>query len=304
MFSNHAGINITETKLQLVEICYKENAFFLENIDQVVHKELLTNLLPEERFISLLEDSFEKITKKKQLTSKNISFALPNNFFKIFEVPYDESLVKKDLNEHFRWELAILFPDINSEDYLIQHIEVDKSNYRKEKNAIVFGIDKNLVNSINKFCLSNNLILKYVDNVHLASNAFLYMEKNKTENEIALSFYIDQKHSSISAIDGVSPFYFKVLDPNGQNIFDELTFAVNSLEEFNVHLNDFKRVLLYGQDVTEEFEHKLKNFFGLPLKKINPFEYLRPGDGVENNTFYKLKSNSFSAATGIAIRIV
>ena len=304
MFSNHAGINITETKLQLVEICFKENSFFLENVDQVIHKEPFSNLFTREKFMSALQESFDKATKRKPLNSQNISFTLPNNFFKIFEVPYEDSLVKKDLHEHFRWELSILFPDVHAENYLIQHIEVDKSRYRKEKSAIVFGIDKELVNSINKFCLSNNLVLKYIDNVHLASNAFLYMEKPRPESEIALSLYIDQKYSSISAIDGVSPFFFKVLNPNTQNIFDELTHAVNSLEEFNIRLKDFMRVLLYGQDVAEEFENKLRNFFGLPLKKINPFEYLKPGNEVAANPFYKLKSNSFSAATGIAIRII
>lgn len=304
MFSNHAGINITETKLQVVEICFKENSFFLENVDQVIHKEIITENLNHDKFIQVLQDSFDKIIKKRQLKSQNVSFALPNNFFKIFEIPYEDSLVKNDLHEYFKWELSVLFPNVNAENNLIQHIEVDKSNYRKEKKAIVFAIDKDIVNGINKFCNKNNLILKYVDNVHLASNAFLYMDKSRNEKEIALSFYIDQKYSSISAIDGVAPFYFKVLNPGTQNIFDELTHTVNSLEKFNVHLNDFKRVLLYGQDITEEFEHKLKNFFGLPLKKINPFEFLRPAEEIANNPFYKLKSNSFSAATGIAIRIV
>ena len=304
MFSNHAGINITETKLQLVEICFKENAFFLENVDQIVHKEIISTSLTHNELVESIQDSFDKIVKKRPLSSNNVSFALPNNFFKIFEIPYEDSLVKKDLHDHFKWELSILYPDVNAENYLIQHIEVDKSNFRREKRAIVFAIDKDLVNAINSFCTKNNLVLKFVDNVHLASNAFLYMEKSKTENEIALSFYIDRKYSSISAIDGVTPFYFKVLNPDVQNIFDELTSAVNSLEEFNIRLDDFKRVLLYGQDVTEEFENKLKKFFGLPLKKINPFEHLRASEGVVNNPFYKLKSNSFSAATGIAIRII
>ena len=304
MFNNHAGINLTESKLQLVEICYKEGSFFLENVEQAVHFESLTPDLNEDKIISILNESFTKITKKKKLSAKSISFALPNNFFKIFEIPYEESLVKKDLNEHFRWEISVLFPGCDKDNFYVQHVEVDKSTIRTEKKAIIFAIEKNLITSINKFCIQNSLELKYIDNVHLASNAFLYLDKPQTANEISLSIYIDSKYSSLSAIDGVFPFYFKVLNPETPNMFDELTSAVNKLNEFNLSLGDFKKILLYGQDVTGEFESKLKSFFGLPLHKVNPFERLKAVEGLLNNPLYKFKNNSFTAATGIAIRIV
>lgn len=304
MFKNHVGINLTESKLQLVEICYKEDSFFLENVDQSVLNEILTPSLAENKIINALQNSFDKITKKKQPASRNISFALPNNFFKIFEVPYENSLIKKDLQDHFRWEISILFPACEKDNFFIQHIEVDKSTVRREKKAIIFAIDKNFVTVINKFCLNNNLELKYIDNVHLASNAFLYLDKQQVNNEMALSIYIDQKYSSVSAADGVYPFYFRVLNSASQNILDELTIAVKKLNEFNISLSDFKKILLYGQDVTEEFENKLKFFFGLPLKKINPFERLKTEEGILKNPYYRIKFNSFTAATGIAIRIV
>ena len=304
MFNNHAGVNLTDSKLQLVEICYKDGSFFLENVEQAVHFESLTPDLNEDKIISILNESFTKIIKKKQLSSKSISFALPNNFFKIFEIPYDESLVKKDLNEHFRWEISVLFPQCDKDNFYIQHVEVDKSTIRTEKKAIIFAIDKNLITAINKFCIQNSLELKYIDNVHLASNAFLYLDKPQTANEISLSIYIDSKYSSLSAIDGVFPFYFKVLNPEAANMFDELTSAVDKLNEFNLSLGDFKKILLYGQDVTGEFENKLKNFFGLPLHKVNPFERLKAVESLSNNPLYKFKNNSFTAATGIAIRIV
>ena len=121
-----------------------------------------------------------------------------------------------------------------------------------------------MVTSINKFW-KNTLDLKYIDNAHLASNAFLYLDKQQANNEITLSIY-GSKFSSISAMDGIFPFYFKVLDPSAQNIFDELTAAVNKLNDFNLSLNDFNRVLLYGQDLTDEFENKMKNFLVSHLK--------------------------------------
>ncbi len=304
MFKNHAGINLTETKLQLVEIGAKEDSFCLETIDQTIHHENLTPTLSEDKIISIIQESFNKINRKKKLASDSISFALPNNFFKIFEIPYDDSLVKKDLHEHFRWEISILFPESNKDNYYIQHIQVDKSTVRSEKNAIVFAIDKNLITSINKFCIQNKFELKYIDNVHLASNAFLFLDKTRTNNELALSIYIDSKYSSISAMEGVNPFYFKVLNPIAVNIFDDLSAAVNKMNELNISVKDFKKIFLYGQDLTNDFENKLRVFFGPLLKKINPFEHLTAGENIINNPLYKIKFNSFAAAAGIAIRIV
>lgn len=304
MFKNHAGINLTETKLQLVEIGSKDDSFCLENIDQTIHQENLTPALSEEKIIAIIQESFGRIIKRKKLASKSISFALPNNFFKIFEVPYEDSLVKKDLHEHFKWELSILFPECGKDNYYIQHIQVDKSSLRKEKNAIVFAIDKNLITSINKFCVLNKYELKYIDNVHLASNAFLFVDKRRSGNELALSVYIDSKYSSISAMEGVNPFFFKVLNPVSANIFDDLAAAVNKISEFNISIKDFKKIFLYGQDLTEDFENKLKTFFGPELKRVNPFEHLKAEGNVIDNPLYKIKYNSFAAATGIAIRIV
>lgn len=304
MFTNHAGINLTETKLQLVEIGYRDDSFFLENIDQTFHSEHLTPELSEEKITLILQNALDKLNKRKQIVSKNFSFTLPNNFFKIFEVPYDDSLVRKDLIDHFRWELAQLYPDCDSENYLLQHIEVDKSSLRPEKYAVVVGIDRMHILAINKFCEKNGLQLKFIDNVHLASNAFLYLDKPKIDEEVSLSIYIDQKYSSLAAMDGVHPFFFKVLDSKSNNIFEDLTETVNKLGDFKLSLNDFKRVLLYGQDIAEEFENKLKTFFGLPLKKVNPFERLKADETISKNPLYKIKYNSFTAAAGIAIRII
>lgn len=304
MFNNHAGINLAEAKLQIVEITYKGSSFYLENVDQTFHTENLDPSVSESKMISILQESFKRITKKKSLISKNISFAIPNNFFKIFEVPYDDSLVKKDLYDHFKWEISILFPDCDADNFYVQHIQVDKTEIRKEKCAVIFAIDKTIVSVINKFCLHNNLTLKYIDNAHLASNAFLYLDRKNEERELSLSIYIDQNYSSIAALEGVHPFYFDVVRPPVQNIFDSLTSSISKIEAFNLSITDFSSVFFYGQDLTEEFESKIRNHFKIPIKKIDPFERLKVDEAVYNNTFYKVKSNSFTAAAGIAIRII
>lgn len=304
MFENHAGINLTETKLQIVEISHKENFFYLENVDQVIFKYPLKNVVDESKLINLFQESFRKINSKKKLNTRYVSFTLPSNFFKIFEIPYDETLTKKDLIEHFRWEISVLFPNVDKDNFYIQHIEVNKSSIRKEKRAVIFALQKNIVSAINSFCKANALELKYVDNSHLASNAFIFMNKEFTRDDVVVSLYIDQQYSSIAAMEGVNPFYFKVLNSNGSGIFDEIDSSIASLKKFEIPYDSIKTVVVYGQNITSEFIERVQEKFNLPVNKINPFEHLKVSDQISNSPFYQAQNNSFTAATGIAIRIL
>lgn len=304
MFENHSGINLGETKLQLVELSYKNNLFCLENVDQSIFKENITPDAGEAKLIAAIQESFNKITSRKLLNSKFVSFTLPNNFFNIFEIPFDHSLTRKDLLQHFRWEISMLFPNEDCENFFIQHIEVNKSSVRQESKAIVFALRKDIVKTIHKFCLTNNLELKFVDNAHLASNAFLYTDRSLVRGEIVFSLYIDHRCSSFTAIEGINPFYFKVLNAEGTDIFDEINLIKKDLTELKMDFDKVKEIIFYGQSITSEFEERITEKFSLPLKKINPFEKLLVEDKMKKNPHYSVQFNSFSAATGIAIRII
>ena len=304
MFENHAGINFSETKLQLVELGFKNSSFYLENVDQSIFKESLNPEIEESKLIAVLQESFNKITSRKPLNTKFVSFTLPNEYFHIFEIPYDQSLTRKDLLQHFRWEISVLFPNEDSENFFIQHIEVNKSLIRPEYKAIVFALRKDIVKTIHKFCLSNKLELKFVDNAHLASNAFLYTDNSAERSNIVFSIYIDQYFSSFTAIEGVNPFYFKVFNTGETSVFEEIDSIKQSLSEMKLNSDNAREVILYGQSVTKEFENRLAEKFELPLKKINPFNRLHVDDNMKKNTLYSVQFNSFTAATGIAIRII
>lgn len=309
MFQNHVGINLTETKFQLVEVSYKQNSFYLENVDQVIIKEGLSPTFlnssiseVESKMIAILQESFDKIISKKPLVSKYISFCLPNYFFKIFEVPYDSTLTKKDLIEHFRWELSVLYPHLEKENFLIQHIEVNKTTARSEDTAVVLILDKKIVSAINKFCKENNLELKYIDNAHLSSIAFLYLSPTFSKDGITVSFYIDQNYSSFIAVEGIYPFYFKVFDT--YKILDFIDEIFMQISKYGITLNSVEQMLICGQSITDEVIIKLENKLERKLKKINPFERLKTDSNIAKNPFYISQYNSFTAAAGIAIRII
>lgn len=303
LFHNHVGINFSETKLQLVEISYKDNSFYLENVDQLILKESLMPDMSGARLINILQEAFNKFTQKNNITSIYFSFSLPNNFFRIFEVPYDNTLTKKDIAEHFKWERSQLFPSINDE-YLIQYVEVNKSAARKDSKAIVFALSKRIVETLHGFCKQSGFELKYIDNAHLSSNSFLHLFKDFAKDEITLSIYVDQNSSSVAAMEGVHPFFFKTIPRTERGFFDELDDAINQLKKINIDSGKIDRVLLSGQSITEEFSSKVSALLGSDAVKINPFEKLLIEDRLKNNPLYISQYNSFTAAAGIAIRII
>jgi len=307
VFENHIGINLTETKFQFVEVSYKQNSFYLENVDQVIFKENLSpslmkgfNSFIESKFISNLQESFNKIISKKNPVSKYVSFSLPDEFFFIFEIPFDPILTKKDLIEHFKWEFSILHPYLDFKDYLIQHFEVNKTSVRKEECAVVFSLNKNIVNAINKFCKSNNLELKYIDNAHLSSTAFLHLLENTDKENITFSFYIDQNYSSFAAIENKYPFYFKMIDT--LKILEGIDEIIIKLSKYGI--NSANQITICGQSITDEVILKLEEKFNQKLKKINPFERFKIDDSLKKNPFYSSQFNSFTAATGMALRVI
>ncbi|MCX7798162.1 MAG: hypothetical protein N2249_06035 [Melioribacter sp.] len=309
MFQNHIGINLTESKFQFVEVSYKHNSFYLENVDQVILKESLSpsitkglNSEHEVHLISILQDSFNKIISKKKIVSKYISFSLPHNFFIVTEIPFEPTLTRRDLIEQFKWELSILYPHLFSENFLIQHIEVNKTSIRTEDKAIIFAIDKSIVSALNKFCNNNNLKLRFVDNAHLSSIAFLRLLRNVTKDSVILSFYIDQSFSSFMAIEGTYPFYFKMF--NTTKIFDFFDEIIFQLSKFGIDITLVNQILISGQSITDEVIIKIEEKFNCRVLKINPFEKLKVEEEMKKNPLYTSQYNSFTAATGMAIRIV
>ncbi|MGK9476240.1 hypothetical protein [Melioribacter sp. OK-6-Me] len=308
MFQNHVGINLTESKLQLVEISYKKNSFFLENIDQAILGKPFKVYSEDEKdwqkkTLDILQDAFNKLSVKKRINSKYSSFTLSNSYFTIFELPYEPSLTRKDLLEQLKWEISILFPAIDPEEFLIQYIEVDKSEIRKENKLIVFLLKRSLTNLIKQFCLQNGLTLKYIDNAHLSSLAFFYLSKKKFMEKITFSFYIEQDYSSFMALEGVTPFYFEKYY-NQSDLIAAIDNTVDMMSKFGVDYDKVDNFVISGQSLTDEFINKFGEKFPKKIIKINPFEYFETTEHVKKNPLYLSQSNSFTAATGIAIRIV
>ena len=146
--SSSLGLWIGNWLIRLVELVYTNDEFLLENVDEEIFDESLSSSTIDKNFANVLRNSFQNIISRKQLRSHNISFSLDPAFFEVFEVPFDNTLLRADLLNHFKWELNKLKPKFNGSDFLIQNIELQKIDEHSQHHSAVLALKKSIFNSL------------------------------------------------------------------------------------------------------------------------------------------------------------
>lgn len=304
LFESHAGFNITEDKLQIVELNYS-NKFLLENVDEEFFSENWNVNFSGQKFINILQNSFDQLILRKPLKTDLVSFSLPHQVFKIFEIPYDKTLVSNDLLEHYKWEISELFPDYSPDDFVIRAIEVDKSGFRESKSVIIIAAQKSLLQHIHKFCVKNKLKLRFADNVHLAANSFVVIDNPKSKNDFFISLYTDSKSISLIASASNYPFFFKKLNLKDQSeIFDAILNLYDSVNNNGVDSSKALTNYIAGSFVDDLLLQKVKDEFDISLVKFNPFANINLSDEIDKDFLQSIDYKSFTAAAGIALRMI
>jgi Tfp pilus assembly PilM family ATPase len=316
-FENHIGFTISGSKLQIVEIIYKDRQFILDKVDEAYFNESLNWEIDKETKIdALLQGAFNEILIKKPLKSAFASFALPFELFHIMQVPYDNTLLHQDLVEEFKWEFSILYPYVSTKDLVVQYIEVEKNNLITQNTMIAIAIQRKYLQMINNFCKANNLNLKFIDNIHTASERALAASYPSSVKGVTMSVFITNKFLSIIySLEG-KPVYFKVIPLNDAGEIPSLLMSEtapyesfsagewNSAEHFHmINRNSIDNAFISGEEISESMIQTLSSTLGIDLTYFNPFERIKPDSELYTNKFYLEKNNSFSPAAGIAYRL-
>ncbi|RMD48767.1 MAG: hypothetical protein D6830_06250 [Ignavibacteria bacterium] len=299
----NAGINITSEKLQLSEVSFKEGKFVLENIDEEYFSEIIDFDGKEAKAINILQAAFDEITLRNSVKAENISFTLPPNKFKSFEIPYEVSLSPNDLLKHIRWEFEKLFPREDEKAYLIREIKVSGSNMRTEPTTLVLAIRKKYVEMLHKFALRNKLRLKFVDHAHLASsNIFRGMKKG--EETVEISLYSGDKSFSLMVINNNAPIYFKNYKiDQAVELIEKLQLGMKAIERIGIPLPEDKKGYIAGDNITDTLLEQIKSELGITFYKLNPFSVIYTDPDLEVKEIFNRKYNSFAASTGISFRL-
>ncbi len=304
LFQNHVGFNITKSKLQLVEVNFNDTGFIIENVDEEFFPDFISPNDKETKLISVLRAAYNSLILKKPLNSKYISFLLPHDFFKVVNIPFDKTLLDKDLNELIKWEFSVLYPHLLVNDYVIQKIKIEESNLIKTNNIIFFALEKRILNLLSKFAAINNLIIKFVDNAHLAANLTFISSKDFNKQQNSVSIYLTEDTVHFMIYESSTPIFIKSFAyKNIFEIIDCIKDAFASMKEQEIKSELIHKAYVFTDSVTDSIIEQIKTKLNLNLLRVSSFDELPLSEELKNNEIIKRKLNNFAAPLGIALRL-
>lgn len=305
IFQNHAGISLSQSKLQLVEVVYDGEEFTLNNADEEYFDEFLKLDEKETRVLANIQSAFDELIMRTPLQSRYVSFTLPHEFFRVVQLPFDNSLTQHDLHEQFKWELSLLYPGISADELLVQHVQIDDCKKDTPDRAIVVATFRKYLRLLKNFAAQNNLKLKYVDNPHIASDRLIMLDESISKGELILSVYVTGTNLSVAFIIDGSPVYFRIIPvTQAGNIIPALSAELASIKDPDLNQKFISRAYMSGDNISESLLEKAKQALRISFNRINPFEKIDVNPELYNKKAFSERPNSFSPAAAIAYRIV
>jgi len=301
----HAGLNVSGTKLQLVEVLGSPDGVRLDNLNEIVFAEPINYKSDNEtKILTQLQAAFDEFRVRKPVKSKTLSFSLPLEMFYISQLPFDNTLLHRDIMEEFKWEFSVMYPFLVPEELILQYLVVEKNMIFTKNTAIVYAIERKYLKMLEKFCEQNDLKLGFIDNAHLASERALALSDSFIKQGLRLSVYISKEQLSIIlSLNGktISQKVHKLGNQNNiqQIIEDELS----PTQSKNIMKGLVQAAYITGESVPDELLKQLTGKTGITFISFNPFDKLTTTPIILESILYSQKFNSFSSAAGIAYRI-
>lgn len=299
------GFTITNSKMQIVEIGFKDEQYILENIDEVYFDEVINfEKCKDTKISALLQGAFNELIMRKPLNYSTVSFTLPFELFYVMQAPYENSLLHQDLISELRWEYSVLFPFVNTKDFVIQYFEVEKNSVVDCNSVIAVSIARKYLQIISNFCSENILRLKFIDNLHLASDRALSLSNSLAAKGLTLSLYISNKTISIIFLLFGKPVYLKVIThKDASELPATLLNEISNNKSISLNKNSINAAFITGEEITNSMAATLSSLLDIDFICFNPFENITANPKLFENKCYSEKYNSFSSAAGIAFRI-
>jgi hypothetical protein len=298
-----AGINITASRLQFVEVEKELNQLLISNIGQTfISPPLNFEDQVEANIQNQLQTAFDEIKIRNPVTSTFASFTLPPELFINVQLPYDANLNPNEIREEFNWEISQLFPYVSIDELAIKFYELGSSFLPGKYNALVFALNKKYLIQIKNFCSRNNLIPRLVDSSSIAANSFI--NKNTGVVKESTTINIFSSRNSITLFINVSskPGYVKLFLKQDKGIINSIISELLQ-DRFKEILNKpFTKAVVSGEDMGTDSLSELQIATGLEFKKFNPFDIVRFKPELHYHELSSEQFSTFTSATGIASR--
>ena len=301
----HAGLNVSGTKLQLVEVLGSPDGVRLDNLNEVVFAEPIDFKSDNEtKILAQLQAAFDEFRLRKPVKSRTLSFSLPLEMFYISQLPFDNTLLHRDNMEEFKWEFSVMYPFLIPEELILQYLEVEKNMIFTKNTALVYAIERKYLKMLEKFCEQNDLKLGYIDNAHLASERALALSNSFIKQGLRLSIYVaNKKLSIILSLDGKTISQKVHNLGNQNNIREIIEDELSPTQSKNIMKGLIQAAYITGENVPDALVKQLTEQTGIDFISFNPFDKLTTTPKILESTLYSQKYNSFSSAAGIAYRI-
>ena len=301
----HAGLNVSGTKLQLVEVLGSPEGVRLDNLNEVFFAEPIDYKSDNEtKILAQLQTAFDEFRLRKPVKSRTLSFSLPLEMFYISQLPFDNTLLHRDNMEEFKWEFSVMYPFLIPEELILQYLEVEKNMIFTKNTALVYAIERKYLKMLEKFCEQNDLKLGYIDNAHLASERALALSNSYIKQGLRLSIYVSKKQLSIIlSLDGKTISQKVHNLGNQNNIREILENDLSSTQSKNIMKGLIQAAYITGESVPDALAKQLTGETGITFVSFNPFDKLTTTPKILESILYSQQFNSFSSAAGIAYRI-
>ena len=298
-----AGINITKSEIQIVEIEKQLNQYSIKNAAQVSINQLI-NL--EEGIDSAaalqIQNAFDEIKSKNSFKSSLLSFTLPPELFITIQLPYDNNLEHSEIVEEFRWELSLLFPYIAAENLAIKYYQLGMKSHPGSTLALVVALNKKFLVFCKNFCKKNNITPRFVDNASVSSNYLICNNFYKNSSANSINVYITSNSATLFINNLSKPYSVQVFSKLDGDFLLKLSKGIS--EELPLHIKNDLNLKCYitGVSVSDELISRINTETGLKFKRFNPFEVLKLKSssivaGIPPDNFV-----NFTPSTGIALR--
>lgn len=301
-YQRNAGINLTASKLQFVEIEKYSEVLLVDNLGQTfISPPIMFNEQDETLIQEQLQAGFDELKIRNPVKSNTASFTLPPELFITIQLPYDLNLNQAEIREEFNWEISQLFPYVMVEDLALKFYELDGNFLPGRNNALVVALNKKYLLLIKSFCLKNNLTPKLVDNSSITANSFI---NHFYAGKKSVTINLFNSRNSITLFINISskPAYVKVFPKQEVDYLNRIIGEISKDNFKEVLDHPFKSAILSGEDLEEDSLPEIGRRTGLVFEHFNPFEILKFKPGFQNNEISSDKYSSFISAAGIASR--
>ncbi len=304
VIQSYAGINITASRLEFIELEKESNQILITNVGQAFLNPLINFDQPvEDIILPQIHSAFDEIKIRNGFKSNFASFTLPPELFLTIQLPYDANLNQNEIRVEFNWEISQLFPFIPVEDLALKFYELENKFLQGKNNALVVALPKKFLVLIKNFCSLNNLQPRLVDNASIAANSFINSMTAVQKNVFSANLY-NSRNSITLFINFLSkPAFVKVFNKQDSNYINSIIKELKQ-DRFGKILDQSQfSALISGENIGSDALLQIEQETRIKFEVFSPFDFLKFKSGYDNYEIPHDYYSSFTPAAGVASRL-